>query len=101
MERQYGALSDVFGCKRGILFAYLIFGLGCLFWYRPPFFIITRERMTDGGDSTVSNELVWLIVGRIISGVGGAGMTILTSVLITGAISEPELQTDERANSSR
>ncbi|PLB36926.1 MFS transporter [Aspergillus candidus] len=57
----YGALSDVFGCKRGILFA------------------------------TVSNELVWLIVGRIISGVGGAGMTILTSVLITDSVPSSEV----------
>lgn len=27
---KYGSLIEVFGCKRMLLFAYAIFGLGCL-----------------------------------------------------------------------
>lgn len=36
------------------------------------------------GHSGVGNTMWQVIVGRVISGVGGAGMTALVSILITG-----------------
>ncbi|KAF3921129.1 hypothetical protein ABW21_db0200750 [Orbilia brochopaga] len=55
-QPMYGKLSDIFGRKTLLLFAYTLFATGCL-WI---------------GAST---EFWHLIVGRIISGIGGAELT--------------------------
>src|SRR5271168_457168 len=52
----YGKLSDIFGRKPTLLFAYSIFGLGCLFC----------------GMARTMHEL---IAARAFAGIGGGGMT--------------------------
>lgn len=63
----YGKLSDIYGRKYTLLFAYTLFGLGCAL---------------VGVGTSMSN----LILGRIISGAGSSGMTTLVSILITDLV---------------
>ncbi|KAI1045843.1 hypothetical protein LB505_010619 [Fusarium chuoi] len=64
----YGKLSDIFGRKTILIFCYGLFAVGC--------FCLTNFR--GAGQS------MWqVILGRVISGSGGAGMTTMASVIIT------------------
>lgn len=63
----YGKLSDIFGRKSCLLFAYLVFGLGCLFC----------------GLARNMNEL---IAARAFAGIGGGGMTTVVSILLSDVI---------------
>ncbi|KAH6648635.1 major facilitator superfamily transporter [Truncatella angustata] len=60
----YGKLSDIFGRKSLILLCYGFFAIGCAL-------------------VGVGQTLLQVIVGRVISGSGGAGMTVLTALIIT------------------
>ncbi|KAH6615459.1 major facilitator superfamily domain-containing protein [Chaetomium sp. MPI-SDFR-AT-0129] len=60
----YGKLSDIYGRKRLVLIAYVIFVIGCAI--------------------VGAGQTMWqVILGRVISGAGGAGMAGLVSILIT------------------
>ncbi|KAF4458698.1 multidrug resistance [Fusarium albosuccineum] len=60
----YGKLSDIFGRKTILMFCYGLFALACA--------------LVGVGQS------MWqVILGRVISGSGGAGMTTMASVIIT------------------
>nr|QWW20882.1 MFS transporter [Cladonia macilenta] len=63
----YGKLSDIFGRKACILFAYTIFGVGCLFC----------------GLARNMNEL---IAARTFAGIGGGGMTTVISILMSDIV---------------
>ena len=63
----YGKLSDIFGRKSCLLFAYAIFGLGCLFC----------------GLARNMNEL---IAARAFSGIGGGGMTTVVSIIMSDIV---------------
>ncbi|KAK6337850.1 hypothetical protein TWF696_001328 [Orbilia brochopaga] len=71
-QPMYGKLSDIFGRKTLLLFAYSLFATGCL-WI---------------GTST---EFWHLIIGRVISGIGGAGMTSVVSILLNDLVPLREL----------
>lgn len=60
----YGKLSDIFGRKSCLLFAYGVFGLGCL-W------------------CGLSRSIDELICARAFAGIGGGGMTTVVSILLT------------------
>ena len=60
----YGKLSDIFGRKSCLLFAYVVFGFGCLFC----------------GLARNMNEL---IIARAFSGIGGGGVTMSVSFITT------------------
>ncbi|CAJ0546540.1 Ff.00g011670.m01.CDS01 [Fusarium sp. VM40] len=60
----FGKLGDVYGYKPVILFSYLGFAVGCL--------IVAMAR-----------SMLTLILGRVLSGSVGAGMTLLVSILIS------------------
>ncbi|KAF5653743.1 major facilitator family transporter [Fusarium heterosporum] len=63
-QTTYGKLSDIFGRKSVLIFSYGLFALGCA--------------LVGAGQS------MWqVILGRVISGSGGAGMTAMASVIIT------------------
>lgn len=51
----YGKLSDFYGRKNCLLFAYVVFTVGCLF-------------------CGLSRNLTELVVSRAIAGIGGGGM---------------------------
>lgn len=63
----YGKLSDIFGRKACLLYAYAIFGLGCLFC----------------GLSRTINQL---IAARVFQGIGGGGMTTVVSIMFSDII---------------
>ncbi|RMZ86482.1 hypothetical protein DV736_g6292, partial [Chaetothyriales sp. CBS 134916] len=63
----YGKLSDVFGRKANLISAYTLFATGC--------FLCGFGR-----------TFAQVLAGRAISGVGGAGMTALVSVIITDMV---------------
>lgn len=63
----YGKLSDIYGRKSLLLFAYALFALGC--------FLVG-----------IGTSMSGLIVGRVISGFGASGMTALVSILITDLV---------------
>ncbi|KAH7079173.1 major facilitator superfamily domain-containing protein [Paraphoma chrysanthemicola] len=64
----YGKLTDIFGRKECLLFAYLIFGIGS----------------TWCGLARSMNEL---IAARAFAGIGGGGMSVCTSVLLSDIVS--------------
>ena len=63
----YGKFSDIFGRKSCLLFAYVVFGLGCLFC----------------GFARNMNEL---IAARVFAGIGGGGMTTVVSILLSDIV---------------
>ena len=64
----YGRLSEIFGRKTTLLFAFAIFGLGCLFC----------------GLARTMNQL---IVARAFAGIGGGGQTTLVAIILSDVIS--------------
>ncbi|KAL9630555.1 MAG: hypothetical protein Q9164_006353 [Protoblastenia rupestris] len=63
----YGKLSDIFGRKAALLFAYSIFGIGCL--------LCGLARTMDE-----------LIAARAFAGIGGGGMTTVVSILMSDIV---------------
>jgi predicted MFS family arabinose efflux permease len=64
----YGRLSDIFGRKQCLLFAYLIFGIGS----------------TACG---LARNMGELIAARAFAGIGGGGMTVCVSILMSDVVS--------------
>jgi predicted MFS family arabinose efflux permease len=64
----YGKLSDIFGRKECLLFAYLIFGIGS----------------TACGFARNIGEL---IAARAFAGIGGGGMSVCTTILLSDVVS--------------
>ncbi|KAI0386129.1 MFS general substrate transporter, partial [Hypomontagnella monticulosa] len=64
----YGRLSDIFGRKECLLFAYAVFGLGCL-------------------GCGLSRDIVELCVSRAVAGIGGGGMNAVVTILVTDLVS--------------
>ncbi|KAH7378396.1 major facilitator superfamily domain-containing protein [Phaeosphaeria sp. MPI-PUGE-AT-0046c] len=63
----YGKLSDIYGRKAMLVFAYTLFAIGMVL-------------------SGMGQSMAILIVGRVISGAGSSGMTSLVSILITDLV---------------
>lgn len=63
----YGKLSDVFGRKPCLLFAYSVFGLSCLL-------------------CGLARNLVEIVAARAFAGIGGGGMTTVVSILFSDII---------------
>jgi len=60
-------MSDIFSRKACLLFAYLVFGLGCLF-------------------CGLAQNMNQLIAARAFAGIGGGGMTTVVSILLSDVI---------------
>ncbi|KAK5126758.1 hypothetical protein LTR85_009692 [Meristemomyces frigidus] len=63
----YGKLSDIFGRKACLLFAYMIFGIGCLC-------------------CGLVQNMSQLIAARAFAGIGGGGMTTVVSILLSDVV---------------
>ncbi|KAL1957594.1 hypothetical protein VTO42DRAFT_5705 [Malbranchea cinnamomea] len=63
----YGRLSDIFGRKQCLLFAYTLFGLGCVL-------------------CGLARDIYELIVARVIQGMGGGGMTTVVSIVMSDIV---------------
>lgn len=75
-------MSDIHGCKRVLLCAYLIFGAGVALWYSSP--VNSYCTMANDVYSAMSGSMMSLVAGRIITGIGAAGLEVLISVIIKG-----------------
>ena len=63
----YGKLSDIFGRKACLLFAYTVFGIGSVF-------------------CGLAQNMEQLIVARAFAGIGGGGMTTIVSILLSDIV---------------
>ncbi|KAJ8090740.1 hypothetical protein PM082_018306 [Marasmius tenuissimus] len=63
----YGKLSDIFGRKTCLIFAYCVFGIGCLF-------------------CGLSKTMDQLILSRALSGIGGGGMPTVVSIIMSDVV---------------
>ncbi|KAH7402544.1 major facilitator superfamily domain-containing protein [Pyrenochaeta sp. MPI-SDFR-AT-0127] len=63
----YGKLSDIFGRKECLLFGYLVFGIGSTF-------------------CGLARNMGELIAARAFAGIGGGGMSVCTSVLMSDIV---------------
>ncbi|EHK24629.1 uncharacterized protein TRIVIDRAFT_61412 [Trichoderma virens Gv29-8] len=63
----YGKLSDIFGRKACLLFAYAVFGIGCL-------------------GCGLAQSMTQLCVARAIAGIGGGGMSSVVSILLSDIV---------------
>ncbi|KAJ9361766.1 efflux pump antibiotic resistance protein [Paecilomyces variotii] len=71
-QPMYGKLCDIYGRKALLLFAYSFFAVGCI--------------VSAGGYS------MWhIILGRAISGIGGAGTLTVASVIITDLVPKRDI----------
>ncbi|KAJ8126598.1 hypothetical protein O1611_g7040 [Lasiodiplodia mahajangana] len=64
----YGKLSDIFGRKTCLLFAYAVFGLGCL-------------------GCGLARDILELCIARAVAGAGGGGMNAVVTILVTDLVS--------------
>ncbi|KAI0901483.1 MFS general substrate transporter [Annulohypoxylon nitens] len=64
----YGKVSDIFGRKESLLFAYFVFGLGCL-------------------GCGLSQDIFQLCIARAVAGIGGGGMNSVVTILLTDIVS--------------
>lgn len=67
IQPTYGKLADVFGRKDNLAIAYFLFAAGCLL-------------------CAVAQTYWQVLLGRAISGIGGAGMTALVSIIIVDMV---------------
>ncbi|KAM4054703.1 major facilitator superfamily protein [Hirsutella rhossiliensis] len=63
----YGKLSDIFGRKECLLFAYAVFGLGCL-------------------GCGLARDIVQLCISRAVAGIGGGGINAVVSILLSDLV---------------
>ena len=63
----YGRLSDIFGRKPVLLFAFAVFGLGCLF-------------------CGLARTVTELIAARMLAGVGGGGFSTLSAIMLSDTV---------------
>ncbi|KAJ5915323.1 hypothetical protein N7454_011077 [Penicillium verhagenii] len=73
-QPMYGKLSDIYGRKPLLLISYFLFALGCII-------------------SGVGSQMWIVILGRAISGMGGAGTMTISSVIITDIVPRREIAT--------
>ncbi|KAJ5768778.1 Major facilitator superfamily domain general substrate transporter [Penicillium odoratum] len=73
-QPMYGKLSDIYGRKPLLLLSYFLFALGCII-------------------SGVASHMGVVILGRAISGIGGAGTMTISSVIITDIVPRREIAT--------
>ncbi|KAJ5494844.1 Major facilitator superfamily domain general substrate transporter [Penicillium fimorum] len=73
-QPMYGKLSDIYGRKPMLLFSYLLFAVGCI---------------TSG----IGSQMWVVIFGRATSGMGGAGIMTISSIIITDIVPKREVAT--------
>ncbi|KAF8157219.1 member of the major facilitator superfamily [Crassisporium funariophilum] len=63
----YGKLSDIFGRKNCLIFAYFVFAIGCLL-------------------CGLSRNLTELVASRAFAGIGGGGMQTIVSIIVSDIV---------------
>ncbi|KAJ5086248.1 hypothetical protein NUU61_007555 [Penicillium alfredii] len=73
-QPMYGKLSDIYGRKPLLLVSYLLFAVGCII-------------------CGIAPHMWGVILGRIVSGMGGAGTMTISAVIITDIVPKREVAT--------
>ncbi|KAI2670631.1 hypothetical protein DTO006G1_9438 [Penicillium roqueforti] len=73
-QPMYGKLSDIYGRKPMLLLSYLLFAVGCIL-------------------SGIGTRMWVVVFGRAISGMGGAGIMTISSIIITDIVPKREVAT--------
>ncbi|KAJ5549680.1 hypothetical protein N7461_004378 [Penicillium sp. DV-2018c] len=73
-QPMYGKLSDIYGRKPMLLLSYLLFAAGCMM-------------------SGIGSNMPIVILGRAISGTGGAGIMTISSIIITDIVPRRDVAT--------
>ncbi|CAG8885688.1 unnamed protein product [Penicillium egyptiacum] len=73
-QPMYGKLSDIYGRKPILLLSYLLFAVGCIM-------------------SGLGIHMWVVILGRAVSGMGGAGIMTMSSIIITDIVPKREVAT--------
>lgn len=63
----YGKMSDIIGRKSALLFAYAVFGTGCL-------------------GCGLARNMYELVAARALAGIGGGGLTTVVAVLVSDIV---------------
>ncbi|KAJ5772753.1 hypothetical protein N7457_007649 [Penicillium paradoxum] len=71
-QLMYGKLSDIYGRKPLLLLSYILFAAGCII-------------------SGVGSHIWEVILGRAISGMGGAGIITISAIIITDIVPKREV----------
>ncbi|KAL1968141.1 hypothetical protein VTN77DRAFT_2272 [Rasamsonia byssochlamydoides] len=74
VQPMYGKLSDIYGRKLVLLVAYFLFAAGCIL-------------------CGIGRQMWHVILGRTVTGVGGAGMVAMASIIITDLVPKREVAT--------
>ncbi|KAJ5095855.1 hypothetical protein NUU61_005211 [Penicillium alfredii] len=84
----YGKLSDIFGRKACLLFAYAIFGTGCLFCgLAQNINQLIAARVRHSSNPTAIDVLrADTFPGQVFQGIGGGGMTTVVSILMSDIV---------------
>lgn len=85
-----GKLSDIYGRKAVLIVSYSIFALGCVITWVYLFFHIYRVILILRRG--LSQSMWQAVTGRVVCGLGGAGMVVIVAVLITGEFKFPEIK---------
>ncbi|KAI5855583.1 major facilitator superfamily domain-containing protein [Durotheca rogersii] len=67
LQPLYGRLSDTFGRRASLMFAYAVFGIGCL-------------------GCGLARDIAQLCTARAVAGAGGGGMNAVVSILVTDLV---------------
>ncbi|KAJ6028940.1 uncharacterized protein N7446_011719 [Penicillium canescens] len=71
-QPMYGKLSDIYGRRPLLLISYFLFAVGCIL-------------------SGIGSQMWMVVLGRSISGMGGAGIMTVSSVVITDIVPKREI----------
>ncbi|OGE49023.1 hypothetical protein PENARI_c024G02573 [Penicillium arizonense] len=71
-QPMYGKLSDIYGRRPLLLISYFLFAVGCIL-------------------SGIGSQMWMVVLGRGISGMGGAGIMTISSVVITDIVPKREI----------
>ncbi|KAJ6089274.1 hypothetical protein N7467_004490 [Penicillium canescens] len=71
-QPMYGKLSDIYGRRPLLLISYFLFAVGCIL-------------------SGIGSQMWMVVLGRSISGMGGAGIMTISSVVITDIVPKREI----------
>jgi hypothetical protein len=82
-----GKVSDIYGRKPVLIVSYLMFALGCVITWVYQFTHIDRVILIL--HRGLSQSMWQAVMGRVVCGLGGAGMVVIVAVVITGEFKVP------------